>query len=62
MAKDGAIEALIALLTTTHDHIQRQAAKALANLGKPATLLLFYTSQPRRGVPDMRRIIRTPLK
>ena len=33
MAKEGAIEMLIELLDCHHELIQRQAAKALANLG-----------------------------
>jgi hypothetical protein len=33
MAKEGAIEMLIFLLDSNHELIQRQSAKALANLG-----------------------------
>jgi HEAT repeat protein len=33
MAQEGAIESLIGLLVSNNDLIQRQAAKALANLG-----------------------------
>lgn len=33
MAEEGAIESLIALLESPNDLIQRQSAKALANLG-----------------------------
>ena len=33
MAKEGAIEMLVDLLASDHELIQRQAAKALANLG-----------------------------
>lgn len=33
MAKEGAIEMLVDLLSSDHELIQRQAAKALANLG-----------------------------
>ncbi|RYY68159.1 hypothetical protein EON63_25095 [archaeon] len=33
MAEEGAVESLIAILDSSHDLVQRQAAKALANLG-----------------------------
>ena len=33
MAKEGAIEMLILLLNSNYELVQRQAAKALANLG-----------------------------
>lgn len=33
MAKEGAIEMLVGLLESEHELIQRQAAKALANMG-----------------------------
>ena len=33
MAKEGGIEMLIELLQCRNDHVQRQAAKAIANLG-----------------------------
>lgn len=33
MAKEGAIDMLIGMLESPHELIQRQAAKALANLG-----------------------------
>ena len=33
MAKDGGVHMLIPLLRSTSDPVQRQAAKALANLG-----------------------------
>ena len=33
MAKEGAIDILIDMLGSNHPHLQRQAAKALANLG-----------------------------
>ena len=33
MAEEGAIEMLVALLESKHELIQRQSAKALANLG-----------------------------
>jgi hypothetical protein len=33
MAKEGGIEMLISLLDSPHELIQRQSAKALANLG-----------------------------
>lgn len=33
MATEGGIDMLINLLESTNEHVQRQAAKALANLG-----------------------------
>lgn len=33
MAEEGGIEMLVAMLGSTHPHLQRQASKALANLG-----------------------------
>lgn len=33
MAEEGAIDILVDMLASTHPHLQRQAAKALANLG-----------------------------
>lgn len=33
MATEGGIDMLIDLLESTNEHVQRQAAKALANLG-----------------------------
>lgn len=33
MADEGGIEMLIDLVDNTNEHVQRQAAKALANLG-----------------------------
>ena len=33
MADDGGIEMLVDLLENPNEHVQRQAAKALANLG-----------------------------
>lgn len=33
MAEEGGIDMLVAMLGSTHPHLQRQASKALANLG-----------------------------
>ena len=39
MANDGGIDMLIDLLQSDNEHVQRQAAKALANLGVNGTIL-----------------------
>ncbi len=33
MAQEGGIDMLVVMLSSTHPHLQRQASKALANLG-----------------------------
>jgi hypothetical protein len=58
MAEEGAIECLILLLDSTNDLIQRQSAKALANLGVNAD------NKPKiadaGGIPKLIRLAGTP--
>ena len=46
MADEGGIEMLIDLLSSKSDHVQRQAAKAIANLGVNGSLPLVLPSRP----------------
>jgi len=48
MATEGGIDMLIDLLASTNEHVQRQAAKALANLGVNGAACLAI-SLGRRG-------------
>ncbi len=58
MADEGAIECLIALLDSSNDLIQRQSAKALANLGVNAD------NKPKiadaGGIPKLIKLAGTP--
>jgi HEAT repeat protein len=58
MAEEGAIECLILLLDSSNDLIQRQSAKALANLGVNAD------NKPKiadaGGIPKLIRLAGTP--
>ncbi len=58
MADEGAIECLIGLLESSNDLIQRQSAKALANLGVNAD------NKPKiaeaGGIPKLVRLAGTP--
>lgn len=42
MAQNGGIEMIITLLNSPSDQVQRQAAKALANLGVNSISFIFY--------------------
>jgi HEAT repeat protein len=41
MANEGGVDMLIDLLESMNEHVQRQAAKALANLGVNGNILCF---------------------
>lgn len=43
IAEDGGIEVLIRLIQSTNPHVQRQSAKALANLGVNGNISLVLT-------------------
>lgn len=58
MAEEGGIECLIALLDSSNDLIQRQSAKALANLGVNADNKMKIAE--RGGIPKLIRLSGTP--
>ncbi len=48
MANEGGIDMLIDLLQSDNEHVQRQAAKALANLGVNGTLIfIIFLETPK---------------
>ena len=58
MADEGGIECLISLLDSSNDLIQRQSAKALANLGVNADNKTKIAE--RGGIPKLIRLSGTP--